>query len=304
MNNLKSEFLSISKPVEQALENNQPVIALESTIIAHGMPFPQNLEVAGKLEEIAEKNNVVPATICIMNGKIKIGLNQQELEELASSKNIRKVSSREISNVLIKKEMGATTVSATMIAANMVGIKVFATGGIGGVHRFAEQTFDLSADLFELSKTPVIVVSAGAKAILDLSKTLEILETLSVPILGFQTEFFPAFYSAKTNLKIEKIDTVKQIVKIFKLNRELGFSNGILIANPIPQKYEIPFDEIEKIITIAIKKIEEKNVTGQKVTPFLLQKIVELTDGKALQANIKLVENNVKLACEIAKEFV
>jgi len=284
MNNLKSEFLSISKPVEQALENNQPVIALESTIIAHGMPFPQNLEVAGKLEEIAEKNNVVPATICIMNGKIKIGLNQQELEELASSKNIRKVSSREISNVLIKKEMGATTVSATMIAANMVGIKVFATGGIGGVHRFAEQTFDLSADLFELSKTPVIVVSAGAKAILDLAKTLEILETLCVPVLGFQTEFFPAFYSTKTNLKIEKIDTVKQIVKIFKLNRELGFSNGILIANPIPQKYEIPFDEIEKIITIAIKKIEEKNVTGQKVTPFLLQKIVELTDGKALQA--------------------
>jgi len=304
MNNLKSEFLSISKPVEQALENNQPVIALESTIIAHGMPFPQNLEVARKLEEIAEKNNVVPATICIMNGKIKIGLNQQELEELASSKNIRKVSSREISNVLIKKEMGATTVSATMIAANMVGIKVFATGGIGGVHRFAEQTFDLSADLFELSKTPVIVVSAGAKAILDLAKTLEILETLCVPVLGFQTEFFPAFYSTKTNLKIEKIDTVKQIVKIFKLNRELGFSNGILIANPIPQKYEIPFDEIEKIITIAIKKIEEKNVTGQKVTPFLLQKIVELTDGKALQANIKLVENNVKLACEIAKEFV
>ena len=304
MNNLKSEFLSISKPVEQALENNQPVIALESTIIAHGMPFPQNLEVARKLEEIAEKNNVVPATICIMNGKIKIGLNQQELENLASSKNIRKVSSREISNVLIKKEMGATTVSATMIAANMVGIKVFATGGIGGVHRFAEQTFDLSADLFELSKTPVIVVSAGAKAILDLAKTLEILETLCVPVLGFQTEFFPAFYSTKTNLKIEKIDTVKQIVKIFKLNRELGFSNGILIANPIPQKYEIPFDEIEKIITIAIKKIEEKNVTGQKVTPFLLQKIVELTDGKALQANIKLVENNVKLACEIAKEFV
>ena len=304
MNNLKSEFLSISKPVEQALENNQPVIALESTIIAHGMPFPQNLEVAGKLEEIAEKNNVVPATICIMNGKIKIGLNQQELEELASSKNIRKVSSREIANVLIKKEMGATTVSATMIAANMVGIKVFATGGIGGVHRFAEHTFDISADLFELSKTPVIVVSAGAKAILDLSKTLEILETLSVPILGFQTEFFPAFYSAKTNLKIEKIDTVKQIVKIFKLNRELGFSNGILIANPIPQKYEIPFDEMEKFITIAIKKVEEKNITGQKVTPFLLQKIVELTDGKALQANIKLVENNVKLACEIAKEFV
>ena len=304
MNNLKIEFLSISKPVEQALENNQPVIALESTIIAHGMPFPQNLEVARKLEEIAEKNNVVPATICIMNGKIKIGLNQQELENLASSKNIRKVSSREISNVLIKKEMGATTVSATMIAANMVGIKVFATGGIGGVHRFAEQTFDLSADLFELSKTPVIVVSAGAKAILDLSKTLEILETLSVPILGFQTEFFPAFYSAKTNLKIEKIDTVKQIVKIFKLNRELGFSNGILIANPIPQKYEIPFDEMEKFITIAIKKVEEKNITGQKVTPFLLQKIVELTNGKALQANIKLVENNVKLACEIAKEFV
>lgn len=304
MNNLENELLSISKPVEQALQNNQPVIALESTIIAHGMPFPQNLEVARKLEKIAKNNNVVPAYICLMDGKIKIGLNQQELEELASSKNIRKVSSREIANVLVKKEMGATTVSATMIAANMAEIKVFATGGIGGVHRFAKQTFDISADLFELAKTPVIVVSAGAKAILDLAKTLEILETLCVPVLGFQTDFFPAFYSAKTNLKIEKIDTVKQIAKIFKLNRELSFSNGILIANPIPQKYEIPFDEMDKFISIAIKKKEEKNITGQKVTPFLLRKIVELTEGKALQANVKLVENNVKLASRIAKEFV
>ncbi len=304
MNNLKEEFLSISKPVEQALQKNKPVIALESTIIAHGMPFPQNLEVARKLEEIAKNNNVVPAYICIMNGKIKIGLNQQELENLASSKNIRKVSSREIANVLAKKEMGATTVSATMIAANLAGIKVFATGGIGGVHRFAEKTFDISADLFELSKTPVIVVSAGAKAILDLSKTLEVLETLCVPVLGFQTEFFPAFYSAKTNLKIEKIDTVQQIVKIFILTRKLGFSNGILIANPIPNKYEIQFDEMEKFITIAIKEAEMKNIIGQKVTPFLLRKIVELTEGKALKANIKLVENNVKLACEIAKELV
>ncbi|NQV17770.1 MAG: pseudouridine-5'-phosphate glycosidase [Armatimonadetes bacterium] len=304
MNNHKNELLSISKQVEQALQNNQPVIALESTIIAHGMPFPQNLEVARKLEEIAKKNKVVPATISLMDGKIKIGLNQQELEELASSKNTRKVSSREIANVLAKKEMGATTVSATMIAANMAGIKVFATGGIGGVHRFAEQTFDISADLFELSKTPVIVVSAGAKAILDLSKTLEILETIGVPVLGFQTEFFPAFYSAKTNLKIEKIDTVKQIAKIYKLNRELGFTNGMLIANPIPQKYEIPFDEMDKFITIAIKEVEKKEITGQNVTPFLLRKMVELTEGKSLAANVKLVENNVRLACEIAKEFV
>jgi len=304
VNNHKNELLSISKQVEQALQNNQPVIALESTIIAHGMPFPQNLEVARKLEEIAKKNKVVPATISLMDGKIKIGLNQQELEELASSKNTRKVSSREIANVLAKKEMGATTVSATMIAANMAGIKVFATGGIGGVHRFAEQTFDISADLFELSKTPVIVVSAGAKAILDLSKTLEILETIGVPVLGFQTEFFPAFYSAKTNLKIEKIDTVKQIAKIYKLNRELGFTNGMLIANPIPQKYEIPFDEMDKFITIAIKEVEKKEITGQNVTPFLLRKMVELTEGKSLAANVKLVENNVRLACEIAKEFV
>ncbi len=304
MNNLKKEFFCISRQVDQALKNNQPVIALESTIIAHGMPFPTNLEVATKLEEITKKNNVVPAMICIMKGKIKIGLNQQELEELASSKNIRKVSSRDIANVLLKKEMGATTVSATMVLANLVGIKVFATGGIGGVHRFAEQTFDISADLFELVKTPVIVVSAGAKAILDLAKTLEILETLSVPVLGFQTEFFPAFYSTKTNLKIEKINTEKQIVEIFKLDRELGFSNGILIANPIPHKFEIPFDEMEKFITIAIKEVEKKNITGQKVTPFILQKIVELTKGKSLEANIKLVENNVILACRIAKAFV
>jgi len=295
--------LELNKQVQEAMENNKPVIALESTIISHGLPYPQNLQVAKNLERIALENGVVPATICLMKGKIKIGLEENELEILAKNNDVKKVSSRDIGIILVKKEIGATTVSATMKCAYLAGIKVFATGGIGGVHRNAEISFDISTDLIELSRTPLIVVSAGAKAILDLPKTLELLETLSVPVYGYKTDYFPAFYSSKTNLKINRINSAKQIAEIFKTNQEIDFSNGILIVNPIPEKYEIPFAEMEKHIDESLQEANRKEIKGQGVTPFLLSKLVEITKGKSLAANIKLVENNVRLACEIVKSL-
>ena len=298
-----NKFLEINKKVRQALENNKPVIALESTIISHGMPYPENFRVAKNLEKIAEDVGVVPATICLMNGKIKIGLNDDELEMLAVSKHVAKVSRRDFSRVLASKKIGATTVAATMIAAHLAGIKVFATGGIGGVHRGAEDSFDISADLHEFAQTPVIVVSAGAKAILDLPKTLEVLETFGVPVYGFQTDFFPAFYSAESDLHIDRINSEKEIAEIYKINLKLGLNNGILIANPIPKKYEILFTEMSEHIKVALKRAKRNGVTGRGLTPFLLAEIVKITEGSSLETNIRLVENNVALACRIAKAF-
>lgn len=296
-------LLSFSEPVQNAFKKNKPVIALESSIISQGMPYPQNIKLANRLEEIALQNGITPATICIMNGKIKIGLTDKELELLAKDPDVRKVSSRDIGKVLIDKKIGATTVSATMKAADLAGIKVLATGGIGGVHRFAEESFDISADLNELSHTPVIVVSAGAKAILDLPRTLEYLETLGVPVYGYKTDDFPAFYSSGSGLKIIRINSAKEIVEIYKKNISLGFKNGILITNPIPGKFEIPYSEMEKFIDMAIKKSKKKKIKGKALTPYLLQTLVEITSGRSLDANVKLVENNVLLACKIAKEF-
>ena len=297
------KYLQFSKDVKEALKNKQPVIALESTIISHGMPYPQNLEVAGKLEAIAREMGVTPATICLMDGKVKIGLEKADLEILAKANNVAKVSRRDIGRIIALKKLGATTVAATMIVANWAGIKVFATGGIGGVHINAEDTFDISNDLIELSRVPVIVVSAGAKAILDLSKTLEYLETMGVPVYGYRTDKFPAFYSSQSNLKVDRIDNHQQIADIYTTNIELGLNNGMLVANPIPEKYEIPFAEMEEYIDLALKKAKEKNITGRELTPFLLSEIVKITEGKSLQANIKLVENNVRLACEIGQEL-
>ncbi|MEA2095334.1 MAG: pseudouridine-5'-phosphate glycosidase [Candidatus Cloacimonadota bacterium] len=298
-----NKFVEINKKVKQALKNNKPVIALESTIISHGMPYPQNIRVAKDLEKIAEDAGVVPATICLMNGKIKIGLNDNELEMLAISKDVAKVSRRDFGRILASKKIGATTVAATMIAAHLAGIEVFATGGIGGVHRGAEDSFDISADLQEFAQTPVIVVSAGAKAILDLSKTLEVLETFGVPVYGFQTDLFPAFYSAESDLHIDRIDSEKEIAEIYKTNMQLGLNNGILVANPIPKKYEIPFEEMDKHIKIALERAKRNNITGRGLTPFLLAEIVKITKGSSLETNIKLVESNVALACKIAKAF-
>ena len=297
------KYLEFSKDVEEALKNKQPVIALESTIISHGMPYPQNLEVAGKLQKIAREMSVTPATICLMNGKVKIGLEKADLKILATANDVAKVSHRDISRILVQKRVGATTVAATMIAANRAGIKVFATGGIGGVHRNAENTFDISNDLIELSRIPVIVVSAGAKAVLDLPKTLEYLETMGVPVYGYKTDKFPAFYSSHSNQVVDKIDTPQQIADIYKTSIELGLNNGMLVANPIPEQYEFPFIEMEEYIDLALKKAGKNNITGRELTPFLLAEIVKTTEGKSLQANIKLVENNVRLACEIAKEL-
>jgi len=298
-----NKFLQFNAEVAKARNNRQPIIALESTIISHGMPYPQNLEVAEKLENIAREMGVIPATICLIKGRVKIGLERDDLEILAKADDVQKVSSRDIGRVLATGQTGATTVAATMKAAFWAGIKVFATGGVGGVHREGEHTFDISNDLIELSRNPVIVISAGAKAILDLSKTLEYLETFGVPVYGYKTDNFPAFYSSESNLKVDRIDSVEDIAAIFKTNRELDLSCGILLANPIPKEFEIPFSEMDKHIQAALKKTKKSGISGRELTPYLLKEIVEITKGRSLETNIKLVENNVRLACEIARKL-
>ena len=295
-----NKILEFSADVAAAIKKNRPIVALESTIISHGMPYPENVKTARMLEDIVRENGAIPATICLMDGKIKIGLSESELELLGTADNVQKVSRRDMAACLAGRGIGATTVAATMIAANLAGIQVFATGGIGGVHRFAEESFDISADLIEFSRTPVIVVGAGVKAILDIPKTLEYLETYGVPVYGYQTDIFPAFYSVESNSPVQKIDTVDDIVKIYQQTGNLGFSNGMIVANPIPREYEIPFEEMSKYINTALTEAKEKEISGQAVTPFLLSKIVELTDGKSLETNIRLVENNVRLASKIA----
>jgi pseudouridylate synthase len=298
-----NKYLQFNAEVAKARNNRLPIVALESTIISHGMPYPQNLEVAERLENIAREMGVIPATICLMDGKIKVGLEKDDLEILAKAENVAKVSSRDMGRILASKQTGATTVAATMKAAAWAGINVFATGGVGGVHRDAENTFDVSNDLIELSRIPVIVVSAGVKAILDLPKTLEYLETFGVPVFGYKTANFPAFYSAESNLKIDQIDTAREICDIYKANQELNLNCGMLLANPIPKEFEIPFSEMDKHIQIALKKANKLGISGRDLTPYLLKEIVEITKGRSLETNIKLVENNVKLACEIAREF-
>ncbi len=298
-----NNFLEFSKDVKDAILNKKPVIALESTIISHGMPYPQNLQVAETLEKIAYDLGVTPATIAIINGKLKVGLSKEELYILANSKNVEKVSLRDISRVLIDKKIGATTVAATMFIANLAKIKVFATGGIGGVHRNYDKILDISADMTAFASIPVIVVTAGAKAILDLKNTIEYLETFGVPVLGYKTNDFPAFYSSESGIKIERIDETNRIAEIYNTNIALGLKTGMIIANPISKEYEIKFDEMKTIISKALIEAKKNNVTGKNITPFLLSKIVELTNGKSLQTNIELVKNNVKLACEIAKNL-
>ncbi|MCF7793440.1 MAG: pseudouridine-5'-phosphate glycosidase [Candidatus Cloacimonetes bacterium] len=304
MNKNLSKYIQLSPSVAEAINHRKPIVALESTIISHGMPYPENLKVAEKLENIASQLEVVPATICIIDGKIKVGLDGDELEILAKADNVAKVSSRDISRILAENRTGATTVASTMRIAAICGIKVFATGGIGGVHRNAESTFDISNDLIEFSRNPVIVVSAGAKAILDLPKTLEYLETMGVPVFGYKTDKFPAFYSSESDLKVDEITSIEKIAKAFKTSLQLGFKTGVLIANPIPKEHEIPFEEMDKIIQKALINAENNGISGRELTPFLLSNIVKLTEGKSLKTNIELVRNNVKLACEIAKEIM
>lgn len=298
------DYLDINPEVKQALDNNQAVVALESTIISHGMPYTQNVETALKVEEIVRKNGAVPATIAILNGRIKVGLTKEEIEYLGKAQNVIKTSRRDIPIIIAKKLDGATTVATTMIFAHMAGIKVFATGGIGGVHRGAQETFDISADLQELAHTSVAVVCAGAKSILDLGLTLEYLETFGVPVIGFGTDELPAFYTRKSGFKLEyRVDDVIELARIISVKWDLGLTGGVVVANPIPEAYSMDHEVINKAIERAVKEAEGLGIQGKEITPFLLAKIKDITGGKSLEANIQLVFNNAKVAAQLAKEM-
>ena len=299
------KYLKISEEVKKALENNLPVVALESTIISHGMPYPKNAETALKCEEIIRENGAVPATIAIIKGVLCVGLSREEIEYVAKEgHNVVKVSRRDIPVVVANKLDGATTVAATMYIASLAGVKVFATGGIGGVHRGAEVSMDISADLDELGATSVAVVCAGAKAILDLEKTLEYLETKGVPVIGYGTEMLPAFYTRTSAYKVNyRMDTPLEIAKTLKVKWDLGLDGGVLITNPIPEEYSLDESIMNEAIDKAIFLMNEQGIKGKDQTPFLLKTIVELTGGNSLESNIKLVFNNCKLAALIAKEY-
>jgi pseudouridine-5'-phosphate glycosidase len=295
-------FVDIHPPVADALAAGRPVVALESTIITHGMPYPDNGAMAAKVEQIIANAGAVPATIAVVNGRIKIGLSDGERESLAMTGDAMKLSRADIGFAVAQGRTGGTTVAATMITAHMAGIKVFATGGIGGVHKGAEKSFDISADLDELARTPVIVVSAGAKAILDIAKTLEVLETRGVPVIGHRSETMPAFWSRQSPFRAPlTLHSAEEIAHFHRTRQALGLGGGILVANPVPQSDEIPTAEMDGYIQAAQKAAEALNVTGKAVTPFLLSKILELTGGRSLKTNIALVENNARLAAEIAK---
>lgn len=300
-----NQYLDLSLEVKKALENNQPVVALESTIISHGMPYPQNVETALKVEEIVRQNGAVPATIAVINGRLKAGLSEEEITILGKQGlNVTKVSRRDLPVVVANKQNGATTVAATMIIAELAGIRVFATGGLGGVHRGAEHTFDISADLQELSNTSVAVVCAGAKSILDLGLTMEYLETFGVPVVGYQTEKLPSFFSRTSPFDVSvKLDTAQQIAEMIKVKWNLGLNGGVVIANPIPEQYAMEEKVISQAIEQALQESIEQDIKGKETTPFLLAKVVELTGGDSLEANINLVFNNAKLASEIAKNY-
>lgn len=294
-------FMDIKPEVEKALEEGTPVVALESTIISHGMPYPKNVETAFAVEEVIRKNGAIPATIAIIEGRIKIGLTPEEIEYMAKADNVLKVSRRDFPLVISQKLDGATTVAGTMIAANMAGIKVFVTGGIGGVHRGAGESFDVSADLEELKMTDVTVVCAGVKSILDIGATLEYLETSGVPVITYGADSFPAFYSRESGFAAEcRIDEPEKISALIRTKEKLGLRGGILVACPIPEEDEIPFEKMDVVIKQALKECEEKGVRGKRITPFLLSKVKDLTEGSSLEANIKLVLHNADIGSKIA----
>lgn len=300
-----NQLIDLTKEVQEALENNQPVVALESTIISHGMPYPQNVEMAKKTEEIIRENGAVPATIAIMDGRIKVGLTEDDLELLAKEgRNVTKVSRRDLAEVIAMKTLGATTVASTMLCADLAGIKFFVTGGIGGVHRGFEEHMDVSADLDELGKTDVAVISAGAKSILDLPRTLEYLETKGVPVIGYQTDELPAFFTRESGLKLAShFDTTEDIAKVIKAKHDLGLTGGTSVVNPIPEDEALDKDYINGVIQEAVEQMEKDGVGGKEATPYLLKAIVEKTDGKSLEANINLVYNNAKIGAQIAVDY-
>ena len=298
-------YLDVKPEVAQAIAQGKPVVALESTIISHGMPYPQNVETALKVEEIIRANGAIPATIAILGGRLKAGLTPEEIEYLGKQgQKVTKASRRDLSVLVAQGADGATTVATTMMIAHMAGIKLFATGGIGGVHRGAESTMDISADLEELGQTDVMVVCAGAKAILDLKLTLEYLETKGVSVLGYQTQELPAFYTRTSGLKVDyQVDSPEMLAKILKTQHDLGLHGGILVTNPIPEQYSMDADAINAVIDQAIAEAQEKGIHGKETTPFLLAKVKEITGGDSLEANIQLVFNNAKLAAQTAAAY-
>ena len=299
------DVFRVNPEVSKALAENRPVIALESTIISHGMPYPQNVETALNVEKVVREHGGVLATIGIIDGVGVVGMTSEEIEEFGKrGMSIPKVSRRDLPIIRASKSWGATTVATTMIFAAMAGVKFFVTGGIGGVHRGAENTFDISADLEELGRTDVTVICAGAKAILDLPKTLEVLETKGVPVLGFQTSELPAFYTRTSGLKVDyAIRDYEDGARIVRAKHEMGLSGGILITNPIPEKYSIPAEQINAVIEKAIAEMDERGIKGKECTPFLLAKIAEITGGESLASNIQLVYNNAAVGTEIAKAY-
>ena len=301
----EEKYFEFKEEVRKALKDGRPVVALESTLISHGFPYPENLKVAGEMEEIIRGCGVMPATIAIIKGKMKVGLTRSEMEFMATSEDILKASKRDLAVIIAKGLNGATTVAATMIVAERAGIKVFATGGIGGVHRGAEKTFDISADLQELARTPVAVVCSGAKSILDLPLTKEYLETMGVPVIGFGSKELPAFYCRESGLKVDYVvNNEVEAAKIIRAMQDLGLGGGIIIANPIPEEYALSMEYMNEMIEEAIGSAEKEGIKGKKLTPYLLNKIKELTGGKSLKANIELVKNNARVAAKIACELI
>jgi len=299
---MKMNFLDCSPEVSAALAQKKAIVALESTIIAHGMPYPKNVETALRVEAMVRKHGAVPATCAIIDGRLKAGLSAAELELFGQQgAGIAKVSRRDLPLLVARKQHGATTVAATMIIAQMAGIRIFATGGIGGVHRGAPQTFDISADLQELAHTSVAVVTAGAKSILDLPLTLEYLETQGVPVLGYQTDEFPAFYTRQSGLPVDaRIDSPFAVAEVLTAKWALGLGGGVVVANPIPAAHSLPPEQIESVIAAAVAEAEAAGVKGKALTPFLLARIEQMTEGNSLLSNIELVLNNAQLAAEIA----
>lgn len=302
--NLK-DILVVSEEVQNAINNNKPVVALESTIISHGMPYPKNVETALKVEQIVRDNGAIPATIAIIGGKPTVGISEEEINYLGKKGlDVTKASRRDIPILVSRNEDGATTVAATMIIANLAGVKVFATGGIGGVHRGAETTMDISADLEELANTNVAVICAGAKSILDIGLTLEYLETKGVPVIGYQTEELPAFYTRQSGFRVNyQMDTPLEIAKALKAKEDLNMKGSMVITNPIPEEYAMDYNYITSSIENAILEAESLGIKGKETTPYLLDKVQKITEGKSLEANIQLVYNNVRLGAEIAVEL-
>ena len=300
-----NKYLDISPEVQQALADGKPVVALESTIISHGMPYPKNVETAMLVEKTIRENGAVPATIAIIGGRLRAGLSPEEIEYLGKSgRKVAKVSRRDLAAIVASGADGATTVTTTMIIAHMAGIKVFATGGIGGVHRGAETTMDISADLEELASTPVMVVCAGAKSILDLGLTLEYLETKGVPVIGYGTDELPAFYTRSSGFGVDyRVDTPAQLAAMFKAQQELGMKGGMLVTNPIPEQYAMDKAVIDAAIEQAVAESKEQGIHGKETTPFLLARVVELTGGDSLESNIQLVLNNAIVASKTAAEL-